>query len=82
MHADAATSERTMHPLALFYWGAAWTLAVWCELRDDFRNFRLDRIAKLKILDEMYSEEPGRSLADFYRYMAENDMPAGDKQPR
>lgn len=52
------------------------------ELRGDFRNFCLDRIAKLEILDEMYSEEPGRSLEDFSRCMADHDVPAGDKQPR
>lgn len=52
------------------------------ELRDDFRNFRLDHIAKLEIPDEMYSEEPGRSLEDFYRYMADHDVPAGYKQLR
>ncbi|MEO1793963.1 MAG: WYL domain-containing protein, partial [Pseudomonadota bacterium] len=27
------------------YFGPVWCLAAWCELRDDFRVFRLDRIA-------------------------------------
>lgn len=73
MHADAATSERTMHPLALFYWGSAWTLAAWCELRDDFRNFRLDRISRLSVLDEIFQPEAAQTLEDFYRHMAEQE---------
>ncbi|MFN0103049.1 MAG: helix-turn-helix transcriptional regulator [Bryobacteraceae bacterium] len=45
---DAPTeSTRTVEPLGLFFWGRTWTLGAWCELRQDFRTFRLDRIAAL-----------------------------------
>jgi len=37
-------SDREVRPLGLFYWGITWTLASWCELRRDFRSFRLDRM--------------------------------------
>ena len=30
-------SERTLRPLGCFYWGKVWTLAAWCEQRNDFR---------------------------------------------
>ena len=33
----AAKSARTVQPLGLFYWGAAWSLGAWCELRRGFR---------------------------------------------
>jgi predicted DNA-binding transcriptional regulator YafY len=26
------------------FWGHVWTLIAWCELRQDFRMFRVDRI--------------------------------------
>ena len=42
---DGAASRRTVVPLGLYFWGNVWTLASWCELREDFRNFRLDRMA-------------------------------------
>lgn len=64
---DGIRSERIARPLALFYWGPAWTLTAWCELRDDFRSFRLDRITALVVLDETFVPEPGRTLDDFYR---------------
>ena len=73
VRADSAQSKRSVRPLALFYWGAVWTLAAWCELRDDFRNFRLDRISGLSVLDEIFQPEPGHTLEDFYRHMAEQE---------
>jgi len=60
-------SRRVLRPLGCFFWGAAWTLAAWCELRQDFRSFRLDRVQALQPLDERFRDEPGRTLADLLR---------------
>jgi len=62
-----APSSRLVRPLACVYWGAVWTLAAWCETRTDFRNFRLDRIRRLDVLDERFRDEPGRTLPDLLR---------------
>jgi predicted DNA-binding transcriptional regulator YafY len=61
------TSERTLRPLGCFYWGKVWTLAAWCEQRQDFRSFRVDRISHVRRLDERFRDEPGRTLADLLR---------------
>lgn len=58
-------SWRVVRPLAASFWGKTWTVTAWCELREDFRNFRLDRIEKLEIL-EKFAPEPGRTLEDFF----------------
>lgn len=42
--ADGKMSERIVRPLGLFFWGNVWTLVAWCELRDGFRQFRIDRM--------------------------------------
>jgi predicted DNA-binding transcriptional regulator YafY len=60
-------SERTLRPLGCFYWGKVWTLAAWCEQRDDFRSFRVDRVTYVRRLDERFRDEPGRTLADLAR---------------
>ena len=60
-------SERLVRPLGCFYWGEVWTLAAWCEVRDGFRNFRVDRIEALDVLDERFRDEPGKTLADLLR---------------
>jgi predicted DNA-binding transcriptional regulator YafY len=64
---QGARSRRRVRPLGCFYWGLVWTLAGWCELRQDFRSFRIDRIEALEALDERFRDEPGRSLADLLR---------------
>lgn len=62
---DNRKSERTVHPLGLFYWGKVWTLAAWCELRDCFRHFRLDRMSNITRLEVRYESVAGRTLQDF-----------------
>ncbi|AUX45531.1 DeoR family transcriptional regulator [Sorangium cellulosum] len=66
--ADGARSTRTVHPLGLFFWGTGWSLAAWCELRAEFRGFRLDRIHDLETLDARFEETPGQTLRDFFLY--------------
>jgi len=63
-------SERRLRPLGSFYWGAVWTLAAWCEMRQGFRSFRVDRIEALEVLDEHFRDEPGKTLADLFRQAA------------
>jgi predicted DNA-binding transcriptional regulator YafY len=62
---DGVTSERILWPLGLFYWGEKWTLGAWCELRDAFRHFRLDRIGDLTLTAARYPVMEGRTLDDY-----------------
>lgn len=66
--AAARVTQRRVRPLALYFWGDVWTLAGWCELRQDFRNFRLDRIAEVTVT-ERFPDESGKRLEDFLRKM-------------
>jgi predicted DNA-binding transcriptional regulator YafY len=43
-------TRRVLWPLGLYYWGRVWTLAAWCELRGDYRSFRIDRFTALDLL--------------------------------
>jgi predicted DNA-binding transcriptional regulator YafY len=64
---DGETSSREVRPLALYFWGAVWTLAAWCELRADFRSFRVDRISNACNAGRPFSDEAGKTLDDFMR---------------
>ena len=66
--AGAQPSQRSVRPLGCFFWGQVWTLGAWCELRQDFRSFRLDRIDALSVQDSRFRHEPGRGLADYLRH--------------
>ncbi len=73
--ADGKASERIIWPLGLFFWGSVWTIGAWCEMRNDFRIFRLDRIDSLCVLNENYPQEKGKTLQD----MIENQRRQGCK---
>jgi len=80
--ADGQPSSRIVRPLCLAFIPPLWMLSAWCELRADFRNFRLDRIVELEVLDETFADEPGRSLDDFLRFVsADRDGPAPRSKP-
>jgi predicted DNA-binding transcriptional regulator YafY len=66
---DGQQSVRRVHPLALYFWGGAWTLAAWCELRHDFRSFRVDRMEHLESLGEVFIPKAGQMLSDFLRHV-------------
>ena len=74
--ADGRLTRRCVWPLGLFFYGPVWLLAGWCELRDDFRMFRVDRIATAAFLDLPFEPVPGRTLDDFARQEAERRQPA------
>ena len=58
-----------VRPLALYFWGKAWTLLAWCELREDHRSFRPDRMAGFELTDERFEHEPGKDLETFLARM-------------
>jgi predicted DNA-binding transcriptional regulator YafY len=50
-----------------FFWGERWLLVTWCELREDYRCFRLDRCLEISATGRHFSERADRSLSDFLR---------------
>lgn len=64
-----SVSTRNLRPLGLWFWGKVWTLVAWCELRDDFRMFRLDRIETVSD-DGRFKPDRNKTLAVFYAQQA------------
>ena len=60
-------THRSIQPLGLWFWGKVWTLLAWCELRTDFRMFRVDRISEFQVTKRQYEPIPERSLAQCLR---------------
>lgn len=60
-------STRRVRPLACLYWGKVWTLSAWCEVREDFRAFRIDRVNRCEVLERTFQHESGKTLADLMR---------------
>ncbi len=70
---DGEESQREVWPLGMVYWGRTWTLIAWCEKRDDYRMFRLDRINKLNCTNNHFETTEACNLQD---YMAQYEKSA------
>lgn len=55
-------TSRTIWPIALAYYVDVTLIGAWCELRSDFRHFRVERVVSSTILDEQYSTDGGKLL--------------------
>jgi predicted DNA-binding transcriptional regulator YafY len=60
---DGRESERKVWPIAVGYMDTVRLLVAWCELRNDFRHFRTDRVVAADFLDERYPERPAKLRA-------------------
>ncbi|MGR3593257.1 MAG: helix-turn-helix transcriptional regulator [Limimaricola soesokkakensis] len=59
-----ASDPMVLRPLRLDYWGRVWTLTSWSETTRGFAELRVDRIAALRVLPQLFVDEPGRTLQD------------------
>jgi predicted DNA-binding transcriptional regulator YafY len=62
---SGAETRRTIRPLNLEYWGKIWTCTAWCELRTGFRVFRVDRVLRMTVEDQIFVDEPGKRYEDY-----------------
>jgi predicted DNA-binding transcriptional regulator YafY len=60
--AEGVATQRDVRPLGLSFWGRHWTLVAWCQLRQDFRMFRLDRITHFQA-GAIFKPDRNKSLA-------------------
>lgn len=60
-------TQRTVWPLLIGYRDATRLLVAWCELRDDFRTFRLDRVRGAEFLDARIPTRPALLRAQWLK---------------
>ncbi|MDG2522806.1 YafY family protein [Caulobacter segnis] len=62
-------TQRTIWPVTVGYMETVRLLIAWCELREDFRTFRTDRVAGAQFLNERFPERPGVLRTKWRKYM-------------
>jgi len=62
---EGKRSDRRVRPLAIWSFTDGWLFAAWCELRNDFRTFRFDRIAALTVTDDRFEQDEASDLRAF-----------------
>jgi len=68
---DAELSTRRIQPLSLVFWGRAWTVIAWCELRATYRMFRLDRILQLAETADCFTLSTEKSIDHYLQQMSD-----------
>jgi len=68
---DERKSTRAIRPLQTEYWGRVWTCAAWCELRNDFRAFRIDRIQSCEPTGKVFQPEVGKTTEDYLKQVSD-----------
>lgn len=63
-------SHRVVWPVAIGYFQTVRLLVAWCELREDFRMFRTDRVEAVEFLDVRYPGRPAALRAEWRRRLA------------
>ena len=62
---SGASSNRVVRPLEIQVWESALTLTAWCETRQDFRVFRVDKISSATLLETGFRPEKGKTIHDY-----------------
>jgi predicted DNA-binding transcriptional regulator YafY len=58
-------TNRTIWPIAMAYYVDVTLVGAWCELRADYRNFRVERIQSSRVLDEHFDQDNGRLFREW-----------------
>ncbi len=61
-------SKRRIRPLAIIYYVHAMLLVSWCEIRNDFRHFRIDRMLSCSETED-YFRNQGDDLREQWRLL-------------
>jgi predicted DNA-binding transcriptional regulator YafY len=64
---DRRSSARVVRPLIMAFYGPVWLLAAWCDVRNGFRVFRIDRMSDFAALETTFDTEPGKTAEDFLK---------------
>jgi predicted DNA-binding transcriptional regulator YafY len=58
-------TNRTVWPIAMAYYVDVTLIGAWCELRAGYRNFRVERIASSRVLEEHFDQDNGRLFREW-----------------
>ena len=59
------TTRRKVEPIGLLHYGAAWHLIGWCQLRNDYRDFRMSRMLGVVLDDHCFDPSAHPSIREY-----------------
>ncbi|CAN5421748.1 YafY family protein [soil metagenome] len=64
-NANDEASERVIEPVGLIFYAFSWHVIAWCELRSAYRDFKVQRIRALHVLETLFTREHAVNMADY-----------------
>ena len=72
---EVEITERIIRPYAVYFSGAVWTTIAFCELRQEIREFRLDRIKELELQQTYFEPDKTFSMEDYLKERSKRLFP-------
>lgn len=74
-HYSNEVATRDVEPLGLCFYQDDWHLIGWCRLRNDYRDFRIDRVVRVEKLDEIVNAKQHISIDEYFaRWIQQTNM--------
>lgn len=77
--AHGQVSQRLLDPLGIVFFQDSNNLIAWCHLRQDYRNFRLERIKALKVTEASFRPRRIPMLREAIKALSRQQPHAADK---
>jgi predicted DNA-binding transcriptional regulator YafY len=65
-------SKRVVEPIGLIFYAFSWHLVGWCHMRQDYRDFKIVRILKLKTTGASFTKHDHIALGDYMKLLPVN----------
>ena len=62
-------SKRIVEPIGLVFYAFAWHLIAWCELRKDYRDFKIERMMGIKDTGLAFSNQSHISINEYMKQL-------------
>ena len=72
IYKNEQTIDRIIEPMGICFYSLTWHLIGWCRMRNEYRDFRVDRITKLVINQETFKPRRQLSLREYFQEMSQN----------
>lgn len=63
---EEETKKRLVEPILVCFYSMSWHLLAFCRLRNDYRDFRLDRIQQVSFGEHFFEAYPIKSALDYF----------------
>lgn len=64
---------RVVEPVGICHYGFNWHLIAFCKLRNEYRDFRIDRIKRIKLTDVIFNKDNKPSIRDYFNTFKSNN---------